>query len=327
MSQQDRIERVPFVVDDTPYACWEWDIRERNLEFLNGIDPDFYTYVVDAHAQHLTDLDEGRKAALAIRITYGMALETFFALLGALVQAPQCVYGWVMRYQVVELERVVKKIKAGEEVLTRLQVPTTFEHLSEAIHSGFAYDEAKKKWIAEGFARMWNGFASDFLDETERVEYNSAKHGLRTRLGGFTLRMGIEDEPGRPARPEAMRDMGGSAFGSAFFMPENLGEGKRNFRGRSTHRNWVPENMINGVHLASMSIANVVSFLKVLNGVDPTTCKFHNPSTPEAFRAPWALSPGVTGFNMDRRIEADWVTPMTREEILATYAKEPVDQA
>lgn len=322
VTPDDRLECISFVVDETPYACWEWNIRARNIEFLNGIDPDFYTYIVDAHTEHLDEADRGLKAALAIRTTYAMALETFFALLGALVQAPLCSYGWVMRYKVGELESLVKKLKDGDELLTLLNFEPTIETLATEIHAFNGHDAAKKEWISKGFARAWRGFAGDFLDEAQRAEYNSAKHGLRTRLGGFSLSMGPEDEPGKRARPEAMTSMGGSKFGSSFFVPVNLAEGNRNFRAKRTHRNWVPENMIKGVHLISMSIGNVVSMLKILNGVDPRKCLFHSPDSPEAFKAPWALTPGVLSFSMDLTIEPAHVRPLTKQEILAMYTKE-----
>ena len=327
VSREDRLQYVPFVVDETPYACWEWNIRERNLEFLDGIDPEFYTYIVDVHAGHLDDADHGLKAALAIRTTYGMALETFFALLGALVQAPQCVYGWVMRYQVAELENLVRKLKDGDEVLTVWPSQPSLDDFSTEIHGFLGYEDAKKEWISKGFGDAWRRFAGDFLDELERAEYNSAKHGLRTRLGGFSLAMGPEDEPGKRARPEVMRSMGGSRFGSSFFVPVNLGEGKRNFRAKRTHRNWVPENTINGVHLISMSIGNVVSALKIFNGVEPQKCKFHNPDTPDAFEAPWALTPGVLNFSMDANIDPSYIRPLTKPEILGRYVNKPEGNA
>lgn len=36
------MERVEFVIDETPYACWDWDLRKKNLEFLDGIDADYF---------------------------------------------------------------------------------------------------------------------------------------------------------------------------------------------------------------------------------------------------------------------------------------------
>ena len=316
------LECVRFAVDVTPYACWEWDVRGRNLEFLRGIDPGYYQYVADANAEHLDDDEHKHNAALAIRMGYSQALETFFALLGALLQAPECAYGWLMRYRVVELRRLVEKVRYEREVLTIHDFARypSWKKLSDGILQFLGHDDEKKAWITEGFAKAWGRFSGDFLNAKVTDEYNCAKHGLRGRLGGVRLSYGKQDGPSQPTKPEAMKTIGGSDFGSSFFTCEPLQkEGKSNFRARRLSRNWVPENFINALHLLSMSISNVVSTLRIVNGEDPGKCLFHNPDRPEAFDTPWSLSCGLTDANMDRILTADQVEPKTKQEILDVY--------
>jgi hypothetical protein len=204
-----RLEFVRFVVDERPYACWEWNLRERNLEFLRGIDPSYYTYVAEANSEHLEDEEHGRQAALAIRVAYSQALETLFALLGAMVQAPECVFGWLLAYRNVELESFIRKLSQRQAVRNRLNIEPTWESLSAAVHQFCNYDADKKDWIAKGYARAWARFAGEFLNERASAEYNSIKHGLRARLGGFQLSFGIEKVYRQAVPPEEMKPLGG----------------------------------------------------------------------------------------------------------------------
>ncbi len=34
-----------IVVNDEPYCIWEVDLKERNKEFLEGIDEDYFDYI------------------------------------------------------------------------------------------------------------------------------------------------------------------------------------------------------------------------------------------------------------------------------------------
>jgi hypothetical protein len=118
---------IPFVVDETPYICWDPDLQRKNLEFLRGIDSKYFQYVVESNIEHLEG-DDKHRAALAIRLAYSQALETLFALLGALVQAPTCPLGWM-------LASVVTKISKGEAILSRHAPAITWQTLSCNVHS------------------------------------------------------------------------------------------------------------------------------------------------------------------------------------------------
>jgi len=97
------LEPVKFVVYDTPHACWDLELRRKNLEFLEGIDAEYFRYVAEMNVTHL-ESDNKHRAALALRLAYSQGLETLFALLGARIQAPHCVIGWMLAYENKELQ-------------------------------------------------------------------------------------------------------------------------------------------------------------------------------------------------------------------------------
>lgn len=323
---EPQLQYVPFVVDETPHACWEWNLSKRNLEFLRGLDPSYFTYVADTNVEHLEG-EHKQKAALALRIAYSQALETLFALLGALVQAPECVFGWLLAYTNRDLDKLIEKLASGVPVRSRLTGALTWDNLSGMVHQHLPYDEEKKAWVTKGFAEAWARFAGEFLNKKIASEYNSVKHGFRARMGGFVLRVGPEDVPGQLARPEVMRTVGGSTFGTSFYSIEKLGEGKTNFRARQNSRNWIPDNLANALYLLAMSIGNVASALRVLNGDPPDQCEFKNPDAPDQFDAAWRLSPGVTDCSFDLTLVPEQVQPRSGKEILDSYKDSPSPSA
>lgn len=309
---------TPFVVDESPYVCWDWMLADKNLEFLRGIDARYFQYVVESNIEHLEGEDKHR-AALSIRLAYSHAIETLFALLGALVQAPRCPLGWMLAYR-HELPEVVRKISKGELILARAGARRTWHTLSDDIHKLMVCDQETKAWIQHGFGDSWSRFATDFLNPPFVAEYNSMKHGLRVNLGGFTMLLGT---PGVPAPDDAMKVVGGSIFGTSFFEREKIGNSAVNFRPRRRHRNWNPESILKAVVVASMSINNVTSYLRILAGDPPNECAFRAPDAPEFFREPWATSVGVIDMSMDTTIAESDITPKSKAEVLASYSPVP----
>lgn len=316
---------IKFVVDKKPYACWDWELKEKNLEFLEGIDATYYNYIADAHSEHI-DKDDKHRAALSLRLSYSQGLETLFSLICSAVQAPHCSIGWLLKYQNTDLSNVVENIHNRKRMYTRFKENNIgWEIFSKAVHSYFNYDKEKITWIQDGFSKLWRKFAYDFLDKKFSQEYNSAKHGLRTRLGGFNLSIGEEEGRGTPAPPGKMCSLGGSEFGTSYFVIEKIvGDKNINFRPRRQLRNWQPENLIFGLHLISMSINNVISFLKILNGVSGDKCIFKNPDSKDKFDLPWKKSVGVFNVNMDTVIGRDDIEPCNKESILKSYEDQTI---
>jgi hypothetical protein len=324
MSPEDRHDEsappmaghVMFYVHDRPQVWWDWELSSKNLAFLRGVDADYYTHVVEAHAPYLEG-DSRMQAAAALRLAYSQGLETLMALLCAAMQAPQCVVGWMLSYRDSDLQSMVRSVSSRHRtiVLPPFQ-PATWDSVAKHVHSGVAWDKEKKACLAQGFGRLWSRFAGDYLDELGRQEYNALKHGTRPRLGGFQLAIGLQPSQGVPAPYEAMHSMGGSEFGSTFFVAERLGGDKLHCRPKRVSRNWVPENVVNGLGLLAMSIRNVTSFLRWVNGEQPQECRFEAPTEETAFDLPWAQHCGVTSSSMDTTLRVEHVNLFTKEEVL-----------
>jgi hypothetical protein len=315
-----------FAVNENPYCFWSLDPIGQDLEFLNKIDPRYFEHMADLHGEAL-DGDQKQYAAAAIRITYSQGLETLFAFLCAVAQAPDCVIGWFLRYQNRDLSDVVRKISNREPIYTKLRCKVvTWNVIAEVVLSNLKTGDGEKdKAICNNFARLWRRFASDFLDRHHELEYNSIKHGLRARLGGFYLALGAEDTPGVAAPPEKMRMVGSSEFGSSFFFPERLHDG-RNFAVSHQALNWNPENFLYALKLISISIGNVISFLKVYHGVPATDLNFAWLTDDATYNEPWSRSSGgITSMGLTSPITEQAITPLTRDEILAVYTEDKDD--
>jgi hypothetical protein len=313
------IPHVKFAVNETPYCFWDLDVHGKNLEFISKIDPKYFEHVADLHGASLGD-DQKQYAAAALRIAYSHGLETLFSLLCAIVQAPDCVIGWFLKYQNRELYDLVKKIDEGRIIYSKLRCHrVTWEVIAELVFTYLRTGEAEKdKSICDNFARLWRRFASDFLNTNHDFEYNSIKHGLRAKMGGFYLAIGAEDKPGVPAPPDRMRIMGSSEFGSSFFVPQRLHDG-RNFTVSHQSLNWNPENFIYALRLISLSINNVIGFLRVLHGVPATEIQFSWPTDNETYKEPWSRSSSITGMGWNAQITEQAIKPFSKEDILAVY--------
>lgn len=99
-----------FAVGDEPYCLWESDVDERTRDFLAGLDPEFFSYVLNAHME----TEDEKRASVAIRLALHHGTETLFSLLGTFVQAPDCPYAWIAQCRTEELREVVRRIGDGD---------------------------------------------------------------------------------------------------------------------------------------------------------------------------------------------------------------------
>lgn len=313
-----------FKVDTVPYCVWEWDLKERNLEFINSIDHRYFEYLAGVHFDKIQSESEDRQlAAIALRMAYYHGLETLFTLLCATLQAPDCVFGWVLKSRPPNIRNIVKKISSpGAKIFNKHRLEyVNWEELSIRIHAFSNKDEKRVDETAQCFADLWDRFSSDYLNEMNISEYNSIKHGLRTSLGGFGLSIGIEEEHGKAAPPEKMHSLGRHKFGSSFFIAEKIKgcpESKKkdiHFKARRNSLNWNPENIAYGLVLESMSINNIISYLKTISGIDPSKCLFLRPKDAEDFKKPWQYSVSPIWCSMDLIVSEDDIKRYTEEEI------------
>jgi hypothetical protein len=313
------LDNVTFVTDDTPFCVWDWELHGLETQFLAGIDPGYFAYMAQTHKAQLEG-EEAQRSALALRMTYSHAQETLMSLLCALVQAPDCVIGWLHKYKNQDLEKVVEKLHHRHPVLTKLNLPAlSWDSLSDLVHRSLSLeDKEKEARIKRGFGTFWSRIASEFLDEGGRQEYNSIKHGLRARSGGFQLKIGLETTPGTACPADQMKSIGGSEFGTTYYIPESIdGVEKCNIKIISSSRNWHPEQLAARIWLMSLSMGNILSFFNILNGSSPDTQQFSWDL--EMFDTCWAYSMGATALSYNSVLESKHICPLTKQEILNRY--------
>ena len=287
----DPAPSVSFVVHETEHVIVDHAVTERNIEFLKGIDPGYFRNVAEVYSPLFgsDDKEQRQRAATAVRLAYSVALETFSSLIAAAVQAPHFALGWMLRYRNADLEKVIRKLHSGEPVQSAFPQNFSWLTLVETVHQIPFDDEAvgQEDQIKLGFAKAWKRFSAEFIDQTINDEYNNLKHGFRARQGGFTLSVALPEATGVAPPAEAWTPPSGSSFGSTFFTLVKLEE-RRNWGLRRCSRNWVPDNMISGLVLLSISINNLVWFLRFQGG-DSTPQELQRPTDLALFSAPWAV--------------------------------------
>ncbi len=310
------VECYKHYVGRRPQVTWGAEMGERNLAFLRGLDAQYFVHIAETQAP-LLETESRQYAAATIRVAYGQALETLMAVLGATLQAPGCPLGWMVSYQNNELRQVIQDLVTSPSGLSH----TTWDlgrkpllRFAGAVlePAGWPADELNRR--AALLSQAWSRWCHEFLDEISKAEFNAMKHGTRTQLGGFSFSIGHETAPGIPADPATMRTLGASEFGSTFAVPVKL-EGRLHQTSRTVSRNWLPVAMVHGLHIMAASITNIVSFLRIHAGDDPTTCRFEFFSNDSVFESAWDR-PGVhtiSGFAPE--VSREHITAWTAAEV------------
>lgn len=315
-----KMEYYPFVVDERPYCVWGSGLQDRNRHFLSRIDPEYFRFTADSFARNSTD-ESALRAALGLRLTYSHAIEAFLALLFAGIQAPACVLPWLARYSLRDLRALVSKVQTSKPILNRLEIDAPDWHvISRTIHRCLLLeDKEKEKRIKTGFGNFWTLIAQEFDSEPVHWEYNSIKHGLRVTPGGAHVWAGVEHKYGIEPPPDEMHYIGGSIFGTTFSKVERLCGSKTNIRLCKHARNWNPEGLFTSIDLIAMSIHNVVSCIRILNGTSAQQVPFVWPENLECFEVPLNKRPLLNDVTMDEVIDESQIKFLSSEEILATY--------
>ncbi|HYC35360.1 MAG TPA: hypothetical protein VEC19_02990 [Usitatibacter sp.] len=310
-----------FIVNDEPYSLWDPDPATRTTEFLDSIDPAFFSYLAEAHAEKLDSAEHKRRVATATRMAYLHGIETLMTLAAAAVQAPQAPYAWVALAKTDLLRGVIERISKGDPTLHSeiTQWNRTWAGLAQRV---FAHCTQENGWpkTAESFGRLWSIFAGEFLNEMSQAEYNSLKHGFRIRSSGVKIAFGLEHQFGVAPPPEEMKYLGGSDTGSTFYAIERAGPdvpGTRSKRSRRHTVNWEPEPMIRGLQLIDVSIRNIVAFIRIANGAQPHKIQFHRLEGVEDLPALLDDSISVRTSSFDTYIPDAEIPATTRKELLA----------
>lgn len=329
MDQSDETPEIAdsfaFFVDDQPQVTWAWDLKERNLHFLQSIDPAYYRHVGASQTLALrTGGIQAQYAAASVRIAHAQAAETLFALLASLAQAPRCAIGWMLAYQNRDLRAVIGSLMSSEGLTatSAWEESITLEDLAELVFCRTGWPEEKLATTSEAFVHLWNLWSAEILDPGQISEYNSFKHGTRAGLGGHSVAIGKETTPGVPTLAEDMVSMGGSIFGSTFYVNTEVDGRLHRYPRRRSH-NWSPAALVSGLDLLAMSIQNVVSILRILGGDDPQKCLFQIPESRAAFDLPFTPVGGVTSSSLDLNLGLANIERLTKSQVRQLLNPEP----
>lgn len=266
------------------------------------------------------ETEHGQQAATALRTTYEHALEIFISLLGAAIQAPDCVFGWLSRYKPGDLRLIVRGIMGSKSLHVRLPGQLTWQSLSSIVHRSLVLiDKTKEAEIKTRFASFWECLARNYLDNDQGKEYNCIKHGLRIQPGGFRLAFGLQERPGVPAPKERMQQIGGSKFGSTTLILERIGKNKLDYRVREYSRNWDLASFVGHVRIISMSINNVISFLRICNGQEPAKLQFFWPEDLADFDKISESECVVNTLSVSTNISEDDICPTRAEDVEKSF--------
>lgn len=325
---------APFCIDTGAYCVWDDQLDSKNLEFIRGVNQDFFAYQAKLHERGLSSESDAVLAATALRIVYGQAAEAALALTFAALQAPFCAFAWLEKYRVENLEALCEKVRNGEHVLNRLRLEAfSWWHIARRIFlngpSDFVIDgvTTTRDQIVDGYGYVLERVSADFLDPDIRAEYNAFKHGFRASPGGFSLGFRMEKTPGVEDTDAPLQLVGASKFGSRTFTLSRIGEDKRNLSVEMRALNWDAHSMVGRIAL----IAGWIGCLKacLLTELSSETVEVNwtwMRDHVETCKKPWSTSVGAPRFTMRTcTFEVPNGQGPTADEIRATYA--PPDAA
>lgn len=316
---QEALDRALFFVGTRPKGVWCPEMRAKDLAMLRAFDCNHFGYLARVHSAQL-ETEERQRAAVAIRFSVGMAGETLLALIGAMLQAPYCVFGWLHEYRArPDLELVAKACLGRAQLATVWKFELTCEAIAAEIHRAMdVKDQAKKDEITAHFATFVRSTIHDFMD---RLEYNSIKHGLRIEPGGFSLAVGRKETFG--VEPAEMQSLGGSDYGGSFLVLDPVSPAhKCDYFVRELSTNWDPTAMLTRLRIASMVINNIVSYLRLLRGKD-TEVKFRAPKDLSDFDVAFRGLSVPTKWTTSTRLKDPSEIPQTTEGLVRSFY--PVD--
>ena len=276
------LEGRMFAVAAEPYCAW-W-LKDTNSTFLRGIDTSYFRYLAEVHSKAL-DGEDKQRAAVALRTSYYHGLETLFMLIFAAVQAPKAVVGWLLKCRSVQLRKLVMETTSGKlrpiSTMWKLE-EASWPRVSKLVNGRIFAGQEECEAMQRAFAQLWERFANDFTEECVVDEYNSFKHGFRAHVGGGPSMVATPPK-GASAEPFKIA----SDFGSTFFVPRELESPrpgfKHLFRIAYCHVNIQPTAMVSALSMISISINNVVAFLRLANGHLAEGLEIRKPTKMEAF--------------------------------------------
>ena len=299
------------------------DIHEKNAHFLQAFDTSYFRYQLETHIRQL-NTPRGLEAAIALRVLYHHALETFLLLLFGNLQALDCIVGYVHRCRPEDLRNIVRKVnRGGDGLYTRMKLPSAnWENIANFTVPEYEGPAPSRPDVIARYARLWKAFGRAYISDAAADEYNSLKHGFRAGLGGFVLDLTINlHEKAGTSQLPAIR-FGHGDCGTSFFTAEPVPDAPRmHFGLRFNAHNWDPHKLVPTVRLLLDSIDMTLISLKLRNGIGANDLSL--PVSDELFTFDDSFNAGApsSSFFIDHEFSADHIVMATREELLDWIAK------
>ncbi len=281
-----------FALDERVYTIADLDLANYNRKVVETLEPKWFLEAAGAHADDESDeaLDRlPNGPALAVRLTYHHALETFLAFLFAAYQAPEALPGWLRLYQARDLKALITKVNRGDVVLNNWGMPRTSWQTLARLFFGCPFGPVNEVHAraVDGWASAWNRLANDFADDRHRDEYNSTKHGFRAQPGGVSLKFRSESEAAPPPT------VWGHNHGTWTFDLEPI-PGRDSSRGRHfslVNRSvpWGVPQTVRKLKLLVLSLLNLKTTLARVHGLDGDW-QFHHFEDGNEYLRPWGES-------------------------------------
>jgi hypothetical protein len=328
---------IPFCVVDRPFVVWSDDPNADVRAFLGGIDAEFYRRSAallmggeseedDEADGSDTDDQERRDVSSLARLLWHHGSETLVMLLGSYLQAPGAVQGYFSKCRtedITELATLLYEERLPAYHRSSGEVQFSMITLLNGIHLHAGWEN--KEETIEAYSHILVEILGSLIRPEVRFEYNSIKHGLRARHGPFSLSFGIEQSPGVLKAGEAMRELGRSRDSSYFDVPHPLNgasknDSKTNFFLKKATVAWSLERVLCDLQILSFLIRNAVSALKIVAGVEATTCRFVRPAEAtwwDAYKG-FRVGPVITA-TLGREFDATGKKLPTAEAVRNSY--------
>jgi len=309
---------IPIYIDDKPFCFWDNDPEFTNKSFIDSIDPTYFEYVAVTNFEKLDDEKLKQKAALAILSNYHHALETLFATICSAIQAPKFIPGWFQKYENKDIRIILEKINNNTELMNSWGIRSfNWDKIADLVFWP-KYSNEKLLRTRKLFAKSWEKLAKEYLNQDFIDEYNNIKHGLRAKMGGFQMFIGIEDVPGEVSKN--MMPIGPkSEFGCSFYTTEKINESNRlNFKLDHKAINFNPYSIANRTLLVAMSLSNILTFLRMQFNLPQEKLIWQKPVDDNHFDEVWIEDIPTKRSSFSIKIEIPQ-KELISKEIINTY--------
>lgn len=314
-----------FVIFNRAVCVWDMNMRQLNTDYIKSIDFEYFRFIAEQNLQLINNPESDKKeklyASINLRNSYSMGLETMFALIGALLQAPDCVVGWMMKYKISELHSLVKTIHSYLPIKTKFSKVKLqgWESIMRIIFGYFPKNvEQNIDEIISNYAQTIASFASEYSSQKFNNEYNSIKHGFRIRAGGFKLALKLASKDGKEIENSKWISLLDSEFGTSFYFEEKLKDSSNNIRIKNLSINWQPENFYNALYLISYIIENIKTFLCLVHKIDGVSKQYRYIDN-EHYSSAWQNMQGTGDGSLDLGFDYNAVKILSAEEIKSVY--------